>query len=190
MFGTYITGYTYSTNFPGAPPRIGVNPNDADVFVTMLGNDGQIIWSVVLGGSGFDMPTAIATAPIGRVYIAGRTSSTNFPTTNALQSAASGNGDAFVFMLDFDGSVGYSTYLERQRLRCCRSHRGHHEHHGSSNRWDYVLDQFSRGAGHGTSQHRRVRFATRSARESRNSFKISSRFRHREPLRGRHRSAQ
>jgi hypothetical protein len=110
-FGTYITGYTYSTNFPGAPPRVGAAPNDADVFVTKLNDAGEIVWSVVIGGTGLDSPAAIAPDSVGNVYIAGRTTSTNFPTTSALQSSPSGNGDAFVFKLNLVGDVQYSTYL-------------------------------------------------------------------------------
>ncbi|MGH8527750.1 MAG: SBBP repeat-containing protein, partial [Gammaproteobacteria bacterium] len=110
-FGTYITGYTYSTNFPGAPRRVGAGPNDADVFVTKLNDAGDIVWSVVIGGTGLDSPAAIAPDSVGNVYIAGRTTSTNFPTTSALQSSPSGNGDAFVFKLNLVGDVQYSTYL-------------------------------------------------------------------------------
>src|SRR5688572_5384227 len=45
--GTIITGYTYSTNFPGAAPRVAANESDADVFVTKLGPNGEIVWSVI-----------------------------------------------------------------------------------------------------------------------------------------------
>jgi hypothetical protein len=109
--GTYITGYTYSTNFPGAPPRTSAITNDADVFVTKLNAAGDIVWSVVMGGSSFESPADIATDRAGNVYVAGRTTSTNFPTLNPFQASASTNGSAFVFKLDPTGSLVYSTYL-------------------------------------------------------------------------------
>src|SRR5688572_11101172 len=111
QYGVYIAGYTYSTNFPGAPLRVGANQTDADLFVTKLDLNGEIEWSVVIGGSGSDFPAAIAPGTDGDIYVAGRTSSTNFPTTNALQSVASANGNAFVFKLNAAGQVRYSTYL-------------------------------------------------------------------------------
>ena len=112
QYGTYIAGYTYSTNFPGAPPRLGADPDNADVFVTRLNPDGDILWSVVIGGSGFDSPAGIAADPAGNVYVAGRTASTNFPTLNAFRATApSTNVNAFVLKLDPAGSLIYSTYL-------------------------------------------------------------------------------
>jgi hypothetical protein len=105
----YVTGYTYSTNFPGASPRVG--PNDPDIFVTKIGGNGEIVWSVVLGGTAFDYPAAIASDPAGNVYVTGQTSSTNFPTLNAFQPVASSNGSAFVLKLTMNGALAYSSYL-------------------------------------------------------------------------------
>jgi hypothetical protein len=112
QYGTYITGYTYSTNFPAAPPRIFANTNDADMFVTKLNAAGDILWSVVLGGSSFDSAHCVASDSEGNVYVAGRTASTNFPTLNAFRATApSTNVNAFVLKLDPTGLLIYSTYL-------------------------------------------------------------------------------
>jgi hypothetical protein len=112
QYGTYITGYTYSTNFPGASPRILADPNDADIFVTKLNAAGDILWSFVIGGSGFDSPAGVASDPDGNVYLAGCTGSTNFPTLNAFRATASStNVNGFVLKLDSAGSLIYSTYL-------------------------------------------------------------------------------
>ncbi len=110
--GTYIAGYTYSTNFPAAPPRIFANTNDADMFVTKLNAAGDILWSVVIGGSSFDSAQGVASDPEGNVYVAGRTASTNFPTLNAFRATdPSTNVNAFVLKLDPAGFLVYSTYL-------------------------------------------------------------------------------
>jgi len=112
QYGTYITGYTYSTNFPAAPPRIFANTNDADIFVTKLNAAGDVLWSVVIGGSNFDSALGVASDPEGNVYVAGRTASTNFPTLNAFRATApSTNVNAFVLKLDPAGVLIYSTYL-------------------------------------------------------------------------------
>src|SRR6476659_2860606 len=47
----------------------------------------------------------------GNSYITGYTASTNFPTINARQPVAGGQGDAFVEKLNSSGTPIYSTYL-------------------------------------------------------------------------------
>jgi hypothetical protein len=65
-----------------------------------------------LGGSGGDEGTAIAADSAGNAYVAGSTSSPNFPTMNASQaSLAGGQQDAFVCKLGPSGNLIYSTYL-------------------------------------------------------------------------------
>lgn len=58
--------------------------------------------STYLGGSGWDEDLAIAIYPTtGDVYVAGRTSSTNFPgTTGGAQPSNKGGSDAFVAKLN------------------------------------------------------------------------------------------
>ena len=76
------------------------------------------MFSSYLGGSGVDEAFAVALDRRGDAYVAGLTSSTDFPTLNPLQPAfAGGSGlvirsDAFVAKLTRDGStLAYSTYL-------------------------------------------------------------------------------
>jgi hypothetical protein len=116
----YVTGQTYSTDFPTANP---IQSNCAscaasgtsDAFVAMLNAAGSaLIYSTYLGGSGQDVGLAIAATPSGDAYVTGQTASTDFPTANALQTTCSscteggsdtgavmgtGFGDAFVAML-------------------------------------------------------------------------------------------
>ena len=71
-----------------------------------------LIYSTYLGGSGTDEGNAIAVDSSGNAYVAGWTSSTNFPTMNPLQPANAGGYDAFVAKLNPSGSaLVYSTYL-------------------------------------------------------------------------------
>ncbi len=72
-----------------------------------------MIYSTFLGGSSADQGRGIAVDSSGNAYVVGLTSSTNFPTMNALQPANSGGSvDAFVAKLNPAGSaLVYSTYL-------------------------------------------------------------------------------
>jgi hypothetical protein len=71
--------------------------------------DPVIIYSTLLGGSGFDSGSAVAFGADGSVFVAGYTESTDFPVTGG---TAGGSGDAFVTKYSPDGSeVDFSTYL-------------------------------------------------------------------------------
>ncbi len=119
----YLTGDTYSTNFPTTPgviQRTGTNggSND-DAFVTKLNPSGTaLVYSTYLGGAtGGDLGYGIAVDRAGDAYVAGRTSSTDFPTTpGAFQRTNLGAPNlydaAFVSKLNPTGSaLLYSTYL-------------------------------------------------------------------------------
>jgi Beta-propeller repeat len=111
--GAYVTGYTYSTDFPTANPIQAVRAGDRDAFVTKVNAAGSaLVYSTYLGGSDMDFANGIAVDSAGNAYATGATFSTNFPTANALQSALGGQSDAFVTKLNAAGSaVVYSTYL-------------------------------------------------------------------------------
>jgi Beta-propeller repeat/HYDIN/CFA65/VesB-like, Ig-like domain len=110
----YVTGTTTSTDFPTLNPFQPANAGEADVFITKLNAAGTaLVYSTYLGGSGIDRANAVALDGSGNAYLTGFTQSTDFPTSSgALQTAAGGNGDAFVTKLSADGStLVYSTYL-------------------------------------------------------------------------------
>ncbi len=78
----YITGYTYSSDFPVTPGAFDTTFSGLDVFVTRLNASGSaLIYSTFLGGSESDMGHAIAIDVSGNAYITGYTNSSNFPTT-------------------------------------------------------------------------------------------------------------
>jgi hypothetical protein len=111
---SYVTGYTFSTNFPMHSALQGANGGSADVFVAELDPDGlTLVFSTYLGGSGADRGRAIALDASGNIYVTGDTQSSNFPTTaGTLQSNNAGDGDAFVAKLGISGSsLVYSTLL-------------------------------------------------------------------------------
>ena len=118
----YLTGITDSSDFPlkspirsaitGIPtPIFSVFPFDA--FVTKLDPTGSaLVYSTYVGGDTEDQGIAIAVDAAGGAYITGFTNSTNFYTTNAVQTNLLGVMNAFVAKINPDGSAfAYSTYL-------------------------------------------------------------------------------
>ena len=74
--------------------------------------DPVIVYSTYLGGSGFDQATSIAVDPTGNAYVAGATSSTNFPIQGTPASAFGGVQDVFVTKMSLAGSsLTYSTFI-------------------------------------------------------------------------------
>ncbi len=109
----YVTGLTYSSDFPMAYPFDGSYKSGGDVFVTKLSSDGNsLVYSTYLGGTNDDVGYAIAVDLAGSAYVMGGTSSSNFPTANPFDGGYNGGGDAFVTKLSPAGnSLVYSTYL-------------------------------------------------------------------------------
>lgn len=111
----HITGSTSSDNFPTANALQAKRRSAeayVDAFVTKLNPDGSaLLYSTYLGGS--DGSAGIAVDLSGNAYIAGFTTSSNFPTVNALQpSRGDYQGDAFVAKLNPSGSaLVFATYL-------------------------------------------------------------------------------
>jgi hypothetical protein len=118
-FNIYVAGSTSSTNFPVA----GTTPYQstlktgatANVFVSKFDPTGAtLLFSTYLGGTGADSSVGIAVDAAGNSYVAGTTTSGDFPTsTTAFQTTPLGPGThAFVSELDATGTnLKYSTYL-------------------------------------------------------------------------------
>ncbi len=116
----YVTGYTCASDFPvtaGAfQPTFGGDCTNAggDAFVTKLNPTGSaLVFSSYLGGSGDDVGFSIGLDNMNNIYITGRSSSPNYPTTpGAFQPASAGGYDAIFTIVDHTGtSLVYSTYL-------------------------------------------------------------------------------
>jgi uncharacterized repeat protein (TIGR01451 family) len=92
----YIVGSTSSSNFPTSNAFQGATGGSNDAFITKLDINGKVLYSSYLGGSGDDAANAVTVDALGNAYLAGRTTSTNFPLVSALSSTRSGPSDAFV----------------------------------------------------------------------------------------------
>jgi hypothetical protein len=117
----YVTGYTYSTDFP-CKNEYQRDPGDSagDVFITKINTnqsgDFSLIYSTYLGGGVWDFGYGIAVDSSGNVYVTGETYSTDFPCKNEYQrDPGDNNRDAIVTKIDTtqsgDSSLIYSTYL-------------------------------------------------------------------------------
>ena len=107
----YVTGLTGSTNFPVAAALQSSLVGYRNAFIARLDSLGCLIFGTYLGGNGSDSGYGIAVDGSGNVYVAGQTSSFNFPVLNAYQNTNHGQSDAFVTKLYAAGSLAYSTYL-------------------------------------------------------------------------------
>ena len=112
LAGVYVTGYTESTNFPSVGPYQNDQPG-GDAFVSKLNVAGEgLMYSTYLGGNSTDAGSCIVLGGNGQVYVAGETSSSDFPTVDPFQSAKSDLADGFVARLNASGSgLVYCTFL-------------------------------------------------------------------------------
>ncbi|WP_291988746.1 hypothetical protein [Luteitalea sp.] len=104
----HVGGSTTSPDFPSTHTS-GPVGTSMDAFAVSYVPAGGRARAWRIGGSGMDRARAIAVDGTG-LYVAGQTTSVNFPVQRPVQVAGAGSGDAFVVMLR-DTSVIYATYL-------------------------------------------------------------------------------
>jgi hypothetical protein len=108
----YLTGYTYSVDFPTAgtvfqPSLLG----QSDVYVARFDSTGQLVWSTFIGGGSQDIGWGIQR--LGQyLFICGQTESATFPVSaNAIQSTYVANSDGFVIKMDTSGQMVSGTFM-------------------------------------------------------------------------------
>jgi len=110
----YLTGATLSTDFPTKTGAYDTSYNASfDVFVSKFDSDlTTLLASTYLGGSNGESANAIAINSTGKVYVAGKTLSTDFPSTSDAYDRTLAFSDAFVSKFDSDlTQLLASTYL-------------------------------------------------------------------------------
>ncbi|MBK5292717.1 MAG: SBBP repeat-containing protein [Acidobacteriia bacterium] len=128
----YLAGQTSSPGFPAVNPiqsgpgpvscmAIGGGGIPIDIVVMKIDPGGRVIFSTYLSGNGNDFGNAIAVDALGRIYVAGGTTSTNLPLPNAMQANYGGGppqpvgtcdpGDGFVLQISPAGGVLFGTLL-------------------------------------------------------------------------------
>jgi hypothetical protein len=119
----FVTGYTTARDFPttagvvqSAPgSRVCLNGLCSDAFVAKLAADGRALaYSTYLAGDFDDAGVGIAVGRSGSAHVVGTTTSSNFPSVNAMWQHKSDNfgDDAFVVKLDPTATAfAYSSVL-------------------------------------------------------------------------------
>ncbi|MHA2134219.1 MAG: SBBP repeat-containing protein [Candidatus Thorarchaeota archaeon] len=113
-----VAGFTMSSDFPVSEGSIQTDwsggTTDGDAFIAKLSSDGlSLLWGTFLGGSGEEHLTSIDVDSQDNIFVTGRTTSTDYPTTsNAIQAELGGSSDPFVAGISADGStLSFSSYL-------------------------------------------------------------------------------
>ena len=106
-----VTGLTQSANLPVLNAFQRALQGNSNAFVVKLNPAGQILYSTYLGGSGGIQGNAIAVDAAGSAYLAGRTTTEDFPG-----QPPGTVGDTFVAKLDAAGAVVYSFIYSRNIL--------------------------------------------------------------------------
>jgi hypothetical protein len=121
----YVLGQTASSDFPttaGAFDTTCGSDGDCnfsgtgryvDAFVTKLNPAGSaLVYSTYLGGSLIEFVGGIVVDEDSNAYVAGETTSADFPLANAVQSSNNDSAEVFITKLNPNGSgLVYSTYL-------------------------------------------------------------------------------
>ncbi len=114
----YVAGYTSSPDFPVASafqPVFGGGPTDG-VVAKLYADGTRLVFSSYLGGVDRDAVGGLTVDAEGAIYLAGGTSSYNFPTHNAYKPYNyTSYPDAFVTKLQPDGrALVFSTFFGGQ----------------------------------------------------------------------------
>ncbi|HET9320299.1 MAG TPA: SBBP repeat-containing protein, partial [Bryobacteraceae bacterium] len=101
-----VTGAMYLPYLP-LPPAIALS----DIVVSKIDPSGAIAYVTHIGGKGNDTALGIAADSSGNVYGVGYTTSQDFPSRHAVQTMPGSPSTGFVFKLDSNGDLVWSTYF-------------------------------------------------------------------------------
>lgn len=98
----YVTGYTWSPDFPTTADGDGVLDGGQDAFLLAL-TPGQVTldYGTFIGGSDWDLGSDVLLDGAGRAFLIGATRSADFPVTaGAFDTTHNGDYDAFIMRLN------------------------------------------------------------------------------------------
>lgn len=121
----YVAASSQSTNFPTLFPTQPLNNGSQDGVIFKLNNNlSSLLWSTYLGGSANDAAYVLALDTAEKhLYVAGGTSSPNFPSTAGTLNPSYQGGMADGFIVKFANSAGFalqrSTFIGRNDYDQC-----------------------------------------------------------------------
>jgi hypothetical protein len=80
-----VAGSTFSVDFPGTTP-LETDSTGEGFMLAYSSNGSSILFSTLIGGTGYDDITDLAVEADGSVYLSGRTSSADLPVLHPFQS--------------------------------------------------------------------------------------------------------
>ena len=112
----HITGTSSSCEFPLSLNAFNTDcggiSTDPEVFVVTLNSAGsQIVSSTFLQSGQGGFSPGIAVDKSGNSYVAGTTTSTNYPVLNPIETSQQASSNGFVTELDPSGKLLFSTYM-------------------------------------------------------------------------------
>lgn len=110
----FVAGQTYSSDFSASSGALDTSLNGPyDVFIAKFNSDlSTLLAATFLGGENSDSAYALAVDVSGNLFVAGQTSSSNFPIINGYDTSFNGASDVFVSKLDNTlSALSASTFL-------------------------------------------------------------------------------
>lgn len=100
-----VAGYTTSSDFPITSGAWGITYNNNDIFISKFSGDlKHLLASTFIGGSSDDYLRAMVIDIAKNIYIAGQTSSSNYPITRDAYGVTK-HGGSDVFLTKLDGNL-------------------------------------------------------------------------------------
>lgn len=108
---SYVTGITFSVNFPSRNVPPPTYQGEKDVFVAKFDAAGTLLYATFFGGSESEEGNCIGVDAAGNAYVAGQTFSRNFPLRNPWRSHFGGHEEAYFAKLDANGLLVFASYF-------------------------------------------------------------------------------
>jgi len=107
-----VIGYTSSTDMSFGPVMSSYSGGNRDGFCSKYTKDGELVWTVYIGGTGDDYAQDLAIDADGNIMIVGKTSSVTVPYASQMQAAyGGGTSDGFMAQLSAQGEFSKFTYI-------------------------------------------------------------------------------
>ena len=114
--GVWIAGWSSCTDFPVLNAAQSSRAGHVDGVLMHFSGSTGIVSSTYLGGTSEDTAYGVAvSAASGDVWVAGRTSSSNFPVVGTSSAYAGGAYDGFIARYSSSGALLFSRYLGGHR---------------------------------------------------------------------------